>query len=182
MKSKETQQSTDLSSLAKIVASEAKINPTITQLFDNGGLDNWKGVSNLPEKLIKAFPDIGNKPVQELLLANIFARAARNFSHLFNNQSKLTELALPDNRRQQLLNLAVLFYSYPQGIEPTNQTISLQIEESQSDKLENFFRQLGSFRQAVKDLGFTKNQNSRTWTLITNPSQLEEKIGRIVNS
>ncbi len=167
---------------AREIAIEGGVSTKIISLLDGGGLDNWKGVSILPEKLAKAFEEtLSDKENKILLIANILARASRNLKSLLDKKPELLSKESKHLKEgEKLLILATLLYSYPQGIEPTNQIIVFQIGKDETDKLENFFSQLGSFKKAMNELRFTPNKEGGNWVLTLTSSQLEEKIREII--
>lgn len=184
--SKEVKKGIELANLAQQVAKEARVNNTIIKIFNEGALDNWNGVSRLPTELLKVeqISSIsGNeKHLKMLMLANIFARAATNFGNLLGNQPKLTEFELPEQTRQQLLGLALILYSYPKGISPTNERITLQIQRDKLLELANIFSQLGSVEESLQNLGFENNPAGDVLILATTPSELGKKIGEILGN
>lgn len=181
---KEIATPTDLTDLAQNVAKEARVNDTIINLLNMGSLDNWNGVCMLPKKLLELKETssiFGNeKNLKRLMLASIFARAASNFADWLGDKPKLTELNLPEKTKQQLLELALLLYSYPKGIELTNERVTFQIQEGELPKLKDFFNPFGNVEESLEKLGFEHNSEGGVWVLATTPAGLQEKTREIL--
>lgn len=164
------------------IAKQYGINERILTIIDNGSLENWNGIRNLPNQIIRSFgiTDPGQQKI--MIVGNIIAATAKSMIDLIPNNEKVISVeSLSETEREKILMAAILFYSYPKGIEPTNPAIALQVEAKKIKDLERSCTGLvpkgSSLTKELEKMGF--NLIEGNYSLPTTRERLENWVTKL---